>query len=494
MSTTTEPRLRFDGVTVDFGVTRALDDFTASFVPGEIVGLLGHNGAGKSTLLNVATGAVRSTAGEMLLDGEAVPHGSSPAEIAALGVTVIHQTPALAGNLSILDNMWIGRPWSGSRKDRAAKARAALDRVGGQDLPLTALVGALPLGQRQVIDLARGLLAGEMKVLLLDEPTAALGQAETDSLHALIRSLAASGTTVIYVSHRLPDILEVCGRVIVLREGRLVSESPVAGLTGEALARALAPELVEQEQVPTNPAGVVLRSTAPYDLEFRAGEVVGLFGVAAGPQFALLESWHGNGGDTETTLDGTPYAPRSPHAAIAASVHSVPADRDRDGLIGGMSAIDNVFLPWRGRRVGGRPVTGSPTRMREVYDRARGVLGILGPGPDSPISSFSGGNRQKHLLASWLFPATPKVLLLSQPTQGVDVAAKVDIRAAVRTAAAAGTCVIVASAESDEIASLVDRAYVLVDGAAAPVDRSEDFDASLLQTLLDLIPAKGPSA
>ncbi len=494
MNTTTEPRLRFDGVTVDFGVTRALDDFTASFVPGEIVGLLGHNGAGKSTLLNVATGAVRSTAGEMLLDGEPVPHGSSPAEIAALGVTVIHQTPALAGNLSILDNMWIGRPWSGSRKDRAAKARAALDRVGGQDLPLTALVGALPLGQRQVIDLARGLLAGEMKVLLLDEPTAALGQAETDSLHALIRSLAASGTTVIYVSHRLPDILEVCGRVIVIREGRLVSESPVAGLTGEALARALAPELVEQERIPTDPAEVVLRSTAPYELEFRAGEVVGLFGVAAGPQFALLESWHGNGGETDTTLDGTPYAPRSPHAAIAASVHSVPADRDRDGLIGGMSAIDNVFLPWRGRRVGGRSVTGSPTRMREVYDTARSALGILGPGPDSPISSFSGGNRQKHLLASWLFPATPKVLLLSQPTQGVDVAAKVDIRAAVRSAAAAGTCVIVASAESDEIASLVDRAYVLVDGAAASVDRGADFDASLLQTLLDLIPAKGPSA
>ena len=494
MSTTPEPRLRFDGVTVDFGVTRALDDFTASFAPGEIVGLLGHNGAGKSTLLNVATGAVRSTAGEMIIDGVPVAHGSSPKEIAALGVAVIHQTPALAGNLSILDNLWIGRPWTGSRAERAERARAALDRVGGEDLPLDAHVGALPLGQRQVVDLARGLLAGEMKVLLLDEPTAALGQAETDSLHALIRTLAASGTTVIYVSHRLPDILEVCGRVVVMREGRLVSESPVAGLTGGALARALAPEMVERERIATTPADVVMRSTAPYELEFRAGEVVGLFGVAAGPQFALLEAWHGNGGETETTLAGAPYAPRSPHAAIAASVHSVPADRDRDGLVGGMSAIDNVFLPWRGRRVDGRAVTGSPKRMREVYDRAREVLGILGPGADSPISSFSGGNRQKHLLASWLFPTTPKVLLLSQPTQGVDVAAKADIRAAVRTAAAAGTCVVVASAESDEIASLVDRAYVLVDGAAATVERSDDFDADLLQTLLDLIPAKGPSA
>ena len=494
MSTTSEPRLRFDGVTVDFGVTRALADFTVSFAPGEIVGLLGHNGAGKSTLLNVATGAVRATAGQMLIDGEEVPAGSMPADIAALGVTVIHQTPALAGNLSILDNMWIGRPWTGSRAERAAKARVALDRVGGQELPLDAHVGALPLGQRQVVDLARGLLAGEMKVLLLDEPTAALGQAETDSLHALIRSLAATGTTVIYVSHRLPDILEVCGRVVVIREGRLVSESPVKGLTGQALAKALAPELVERERIATTPGQVVLRSTAPYDLEFRAGEVVGLFGVAAGPQFALLESWQGNGGDTETTLNGAPYAPRSPHAAIASSVHSVPADRDRDGLIGGMSAIDNVFLPWRGRKVDGKPVTGSPRRMAEVYDRARSVLGILGPGPDSPISSFSGGNRQKHLLASWLFPATPTVLLLSQPTQGVDVGAKVDIRAAVREAAAAGTCVIVASAESDEIASLVDRAYVLVDGAIASVDRSDDFDAALLQTLLDLIPVKGTTA
>lgn len=490
MSSTPEPRLRFNGATVDFGVTRALDDFTASFAPGEIVGLLGHNGAGKSTLLNVATGAVRATAGEMVIDGVPVAHGSSPKEIAALGVTVIHQTPALAGNLSILDNMWIGREWSGSRADRVAKAREALDRVGGQDLPLSALVGALPLGQRQVVDLARGLLSGEMKVLLLDEPTAALGQAETDSLHALIASLAAGGTTVIYVSHRLPDILEICQRVLVLREGRLVSESPVAGLTGSDLARALAPGLVEQERIPTNPGRVVLKSTAPYNLEFRAGEVVGLFGVAAGPQFALLQSWHGHGGTTETTLDGAPYAPRSPKAAITQSVHSVPADRDRDGLIGGMSAIDNVFLPWRGRRINGKDVTGSPKHMREVYDHAREVLGILGPGAESPISSFSGGNRQKHLLASWLFPASPKVLLLSQPTQGVDVAAKADIRAAIRTAAANGTCVIVASAESDEIASLVDRAYVLVDADSAVVEPSDDFDAALLQTLLDLIPAK----
>lgn len=459
--------------------------------PGEIVGLLGHNGAGKSTLVNVATGAVRATAGSMSIDGVPVPHGSTPKEVAALGVTVIHQTPALAGNLSILDNLYLGRTPTGTTSSRAAAARAALDRVGGEGLPLSALVGALPLGQRQLVDLARGLLVGEMKVLFLDEPTAALGQAETESLHALIATLAAAGTTVIYVSHRLPDILEICDRVAIMREGRLVSEMPVAGLTGAMLAKSLAPEMMEREHIETTAGEVVFTSAAPHDMVFRAGEVVGLFGVAAGPQFSLLDSWHGIGAASEARLEGAPYLPRTPKHAIAMSVHAVPADRDRDGLIGSMSAIDNVFLPWRGIRRDGASVAGSPKQMQALYGRARDALGILGPGPDSPISSFSGGNRQKHLLASWLYPARPKVLLLAQPTQGVDVAAKVDIRAAVRAAAAEGTCVIVASAESDEIASLVDRAYVITDTHLASVARDDDYDATLLQTLLDLIPEKG---
>jgi ABC-type sugar transport system ATPase subunit len=482
-------RLAFEGTTVDFGVTRALDSVDLQFAPGEIVGLLGHNGAGKSTLVNVATGAVRSTGGRMLMDGAPV-NAENPRQAADLGITVIHQTPALVGNLSVLDNLYLGRARTGrSRADRGA-AEHALAEVGGDALGLDTLVSTLELGKRQIVDLARGLIHGEMKVLLLDEPTAALGQAETDALHALIRRLAAKGTTVIYVSHRLPDIVEVCDRVTILREGRVTDQLRVAGLSAAALAKALVPGMPDDTHTAGTIGAEVLRITAPHELVFRAGEVVGLFGVAAGEQFELLNALHGAGG-VQAQLEGVPYRPRNPLEAIRQGVHLVVADRDRDGLIAGLGAEDNVFLPWRGRRVHGRRI--APTRRDRAagYLESRDRLGILGPGAESPISAFSGGNRQKHLLATWLYPAPPKVLLLAQPTQGVDVGAKADIRRAVRQAAAEGATVLVASAESDEIAGLCNRSYVFSGGSVADLRRTDDFDAALLQTLLDLIPTKG---
>lgn len=485
-------RLAFDAVTVDFGVTRALDGIDLAFRAGEIVGLLGHNGAGKSTLVNVATGSVRASSGRILLDGRHVS-ADTPRHAAELGITVVHQTPALVGNLTVLDNLFLGRGRTGrARADRDA-AISALAEVGGDDLPLDSMVSTLELGQRQIVDLARGLLHGEMKVLLLDEPTAALGQAETDALHALIRRLAAKGTTVIYVSHRLPDIVEVCDRVAILREGRVAGEHAVAGLTAATLAKALVPDLEEAEHVAAVVGEPVLEIIAPLPMTFRAGEVVGLFGVASGEQFGLLNALHGAGG-VEAVLDGAAYRARTPLEAIRQGVHLVVADRDRDGLISGLAARDNVYLPWRGRKVRGVAVAPTSASRAAGYAEARDRLGILGPGPDSPISAFSGGNRQKHLLAAWLYPAVPRVLLLAQPTQGVDVGAKADIRRAVRQAAADGASVLVASAESDEIAGLCDRSYVISAGRVAELERTDGFDAALLQTLLDLIPTKGVPA
>lgn len=495
MTGSTPPRLTLEGLTVDFGVVRALDGVDLTLAPGEIVGLLGHNGAGKSTLINAVTGGIRATAGRVFLDGEQVV-ADTPKHAAELGITVVHQTPALAGNMSILDNLYLGRPTTGKSRFMRRAARTALGEVGGGDLPLDMKVGALELGSRQVVDLARGMLTGEMKVLFLDEPTAALGQAETDALHALIRKLTRIGTSVVYVSHRLPDIVEVCDRIVILREGRVAGQQAVTGLDAGSLARALVPELDEEHFVEAQAGEVVLEvmaPSAPSPMSFRAGEVVGLFGVAAGEQFELLDDLHG-ARHVEARLNGSPYRARSPLDAIERGVHLVAADRDRDGLIGGMSALDNVYLPWRGRRREGRRLVHGAKGRSAGYARARTALGIVGPGPDSPVSAFSGGNRQKHLLATWLYPVAPKVLLLAQPTQGVDVGAKIDIRKAVRAAARQGATVLVASAENDEISQLCDRSYVLFGSEVAEVPRTEDFDAALLQTLLDLIPAKELSA
>ncbi|MEV8273058.1 sugar ABC transporter ATP-binding protein [Microbacterium sp. NPDC077184] len=485
-ATNPPPRISFEGLTVDFGASRAVDHVTLSAVPGEIIGLLGHNGAGKSTVVNVATGAIGWTSGEIRIDGEPIPAGSTPRDIARIGVTVVHQEPALVPNLSILDNLELGRPAHGSRRERAAAAQAALERVG-TDLPLDLPVATLSLGERQSVDLARGVLEGEIRVLFLDEPTAALGAEETAALHALIRSFAAAGAVVFYVSHRLPDILDVCTRIAVMNTGRLVMDQPAAGLRVEDLSEALAPGIVRAALVSAR------RGTLATEIEYgdrhltaHRGEVVGLFGMAASDQFHLLESLYGLRADeSRHRLEGRPYAPSDPSDALRRGVFYVPADRERDGLLSTFSARDNVLFPWYGHLGAAGWIT--PQTGGDLYERSRELLEVRGPAGDVPVSEFSGGNRQKHLLARWMFPQQPEVLLLAQPTQGVDVGAKVDIVRAIRALAEQGSTVLVASAESDEITSMCDRAYVLYGRRSAELHAGSTLtDEALLDTLLRL--------
>ena len=484
-------RIAFRDVTVDFGPTRALDAIDFAVEPGEIVALLGHNGAGKSTVINVAAGVVKPTAGHYEVDGVTVT-SPTPQSVAALGVTVVSQEPALVGTLSVTDNLFLGQSHI-ARRDRAAAARAALGRVGLEGLDPHTLVSLLPVGQRQLIDLARGLVRGDMKVLFLDEPTAALGAAETETLHALIRGFAAEGTTVVYVSHRLPDILDVCTRVVVFNAGRLVRDEPVADLGIRDLAIALAPDFTDLEAHTPSAAGAeVLRADGALSLRFRAGEIVGLFGMAAGGQFAILESIFGWQHRSVTarlryTLDGAPFAPPSPAAAIRAGVFMSPADRESEGLLFNLSARENTLLPWM-RRLSRVGWIGARTGA-EAYGRARDAMKILGPSGAAPMGAFSGGNKQKHLLARWMFPAPPRVLLLNQPTQGVDIGAKNDIVRALRTLAASGVTVIIASSESDEIARMCDRSYIIYSDRAAEIPHGPDMEEELLRALLELAAA-----
>ncbi len=490
-----DSRISFSGVTVDFGATRALDDITFEVQPGEIVGLLGHNGAGKSTLFNVTTGVISASGGSFTVDGTHVDGKLSPRDAAKLGITVIHQEPALAPNMTVLDNLFLARE-APARAERVARAREALDAVGAS-LPLDMPVEALGLGERQLVDLARGMLAGEMKVLMLDEPTAALGKAETESLHALIRDFAARGVSVLYVSHRLPDILEVCTRIVVLRGGKLVVDGPAADFTPARLAEALVPDLRSLDFTHVEAGAEVLRvsvgagDAAHAAVSARAGEVVGLFGMAGGEQFTLAAELAGAAEHAISyELQGTPVRLKSPGHAIKRGVFFVPPDRDTEGLVATESGIDNVMLPWyaAGKAKGWWV---SKHAGHDTYERARKALDIRGPEGSAAVSQFSGGNRQKHLLARWIYPATPTLLILAQPTQGVDVGAKLDIVEAARAAAHEGAAVIVASSESDEIASMCDRAYTLLGDRLVEVPRSERFNEDLLASLLSLAEGVG---
>ena len=228
-------QLELVGLRVDFGATRALDDVSLSFGSGEIVGLLGHNGAGKSTLFNVVSGALAASSGSVSVGGESAQVKPSPSQMAKLGITVIHQEPALAHNLTVVENIFLGQEDLAPRGTRRARAQAALERVGAT-LDLDREVASLGLGERQLVDLARGLVRGDMRVLMLDEPTAALGRAETDALHALIRQLAADGVAIILISSDFDEIEQLADRVEVMAFGQSGGEL-TENISVDAIAR-----------------------------------------------------------------------------------------------------------------------------------------------------------------------------------------------------------------------------------------------------------------
>lgn len=487
----TPTRLVLDDLTVDYGATRALAHVSARIEAGQIVALLGHNGAGKSTLFNIISGASRPTSGQLAIDGVVLKAGLSPIQAAEMGVTVIHQEPALIPNLSVLDNICLARPRQTSRKDRRSAAETALARTG-LAIKLDALVSSLDIAQRQLVELARGIYGGATGLLLLDEPTASLGRAETEALHALIREFAEEGTAVVYVSHRLPDILDVCTRILVLRGGELVLDADSDGFTPAQLADALVPG-IEQPEFVAHTVHTGGLSVPEKRIIAGRGEVVGLFGMAAGDQFRMLEQIAGvQKPSLRIVVDDIDMTLRDPADAIRHGVVLIPADRERDGLLSTMTAAENVMLPWfaHGRSRGWWVTSRSGARL---YARARRELGIHGPGPKAPIEQFSGGNRQKHLIARWLYPGNPQVVLMAQPTQGVDVGARREIVSVVRTAAESGVVVLVASAESDEITAICDRAYVVVGDRTEEVRRGDDFDARLMGSLLQMAQAaRGP--
>lgn len=477
------PILELQHVHVQFGGIVALHDENFSIMPGEIVGLLGHNGAGKSTLVNVATGAVRPQAGSMSIDGKIFSSLGDPSETERAGVKVIHQEPALVQHLSVADNICLGRreEWL-ARAGRKQYARKALGLLGST-LNVDRPVSSLEFGEKQIVDLARA-LSTDLKVLFLDEPTGALGQHEADRLHDLLRKLAQQGRGIVYVSHRLRDILAVCTRLVVLRGGKVVLDEPAQDFTVARLSEALAPGLGGPQKTAVPKTGdVALTVRRPdHDLRFCRGEITGLFGMAAGPQFTLLERLFGIGEPVEASLDGRPLRIGGPRDAIAQGVFYVSANREREGLLTQMTALDNLVLPWiDGHRNG--PLY-SHTKAATLFRTAQQSLNIRGGHMDGPVSALSGGNRQKVVLGRWIFGKRPDVLLLSQPTQGVDVGARLDIAAALRALTETGTAVIVASSEADEIELLCDRAYTCFGNVWPASEAAEDWSEVLLRSLV----------
>jgi len=461
------------GIEKRFGGAHALADVSLVIARGTVHALVGENGAGKSTLGRVLCGGVRPDAGELLLDGAPV-RWRDPREALAAGVAMVHQELAVCLDLSVAENIALGRwPRRGPFVDRAALERRAAELLApiGATLPVTAPLRSLSVAQVQLVQIAAALGTGA-RVLVLDEPTSALSQAEAARLLELVETLRGRGATIVYVSHRLPEVLRVADAVTVLRDGRVVATLPRPQATEAALVRLMVGRELPAARTAGRAPGATLLEveglSSPgvlHDVSFslRAGEIVGLAGLVGAGRSELLRALFDLDARARgrVALEGRALGLRSTRAALAAGLALLPEDRQRQGLLLGWGARANWSLP---RLAAFRR---GPLLDRRREARAAGealaTADVRGADLEAPVAALSGGNQQKVALAKWLAVGA-RVLLADEPTRGVDIGAKAAIHARLRAVADEGRGVLLVSSELPELLALSDRLLVLRGG------------------------------
>jgi rhamnose transport system ATP-binding protein len=464
----------FEHIDKSFGAVAALRDVSFGVAPGESHAIVGENGAGKSTLLNILAGSVRPDRGQLTLGGAPVAL-ANPRDALARGIGLVHQEMLAFPNLSVAANIFAGREITGRLgwlrdSEMRERARDLLERL---QLPISpdASVEALPVAHRQLLQVARA-LAFDCRLLALDEPTTSLTAAETDHLFRILADLARAGVTIVYVSHRLPEVFRLCDRITVLRDGRLVEtfvrdaashEQIVRAMVGRSIPpRAPAQPMAAEGEPRLRVSGLTRRPCfEDVSLAVSPGEIVGLFGLVGSGRSELLETIVGvHPADRGSiAVDGRPVLARSPRAAARAGVVLVPEDRQHQGLCFNLSLRHNLALPAAATR-------GTLLVRQAEVDAGDALLRdwrIVAPSIAITPDRLSGGNQQKVVLAKWLALA-PRVLLLDEPTKGVDVAAKYDIHGVVLELAARGTAVLLVSSDLPEVLALADRVLVMREG------------------------------
>jgi ribose transport system ATP-binding protein len=477
----TPPLLEMRGISKTFPGVRALDNVRLSVHPGQVHSLMGENGAGKSTLMKILSGAYQADpGGQILIEGQPVVI-NGPLAAKALGVAVIYQELSLAPNLSVAENIHAGRELRGAMGliDRAAMERGCeevLKRLGAAFKPHT-LVGDLSIAEQQLVEIARAVHA-RARILVMDEPTTPLSSRETDRLFDLIRQLREEGLAIIYISHRMAEIYELSDCVSVLRDGGYVGTLERADLSAESLVKMMVGRDIsgfyKKEHAPYDPGKVVLQVRDIADasrvrgcsLDLHSGEVLGIAGLVGAGRTELARLIFGAEPRTrgEVTVDGKKLNLRTPRDAIDAGLVYLTEDRKGQGLFLDMSVRDNINVA----------VAGRDARMG-VLDLARGAarakdaiasLTIRVPSAKVNAGALSGGNQQKVLL-SRLLETHPRVLILDEPTRGVDIGAKSEIYRIINELAKTGVGIIIISSELPEVIGTADRVLVMREGELA---------------------------
>ena len=467
------PYLALRGVSKSYPGVRALTDVDFDIRSGEVHALVGENGAGKSTLVNVLAGAVRADAGSVEIAGRAVQI-ASPKQSQACGLAVIHQEFVLVPELSAAENVLLGHePMRRGVVDWAAMHQEAGNLFArlGVRVPTDARVKSLSVAQQQMVEIAKA-LSVNARVILMDEPSAALTGNDVDRLFAIIRTLTAQGVGIAYISHRLEEVFAIADRITVLRDGKLVKTAPVADVTRDEVIRLMVgrPLDAHYPALPpdpphTAPVLIVRNLTSPgrienVSFEVYPGEIYGIAGLVGSGRTSLLRAICGADRylSGSLTLRGEPLHPRSPHEAIAAGLALVTEDRKLQGLVLGMSIRENITLP----HLDDFARYGVIERRREQTAVAAlaAELGIRARSIEQAVRSLSGGNQQKVQLAKWLLERAT-VICFDEPTRGIDVGAKAEIYELMVALANAGTGIVMVSSELPEVLGLAMRVGVM---------------------------------
>jgi len=466
-------------VVKSYGAVKAIRHADFEVRAGEIHALVGENGAGKSTLIKIVAGATSPDAGDVTYDGEPVTIASTNDAI-ALGIATVYQEPQLFSELTVAENVFMGREMvTRGRVDWAAQNEKVVDLLAALGLPAalsTAVVGNLSVATQQQVSIAKA-LAGKCGVLILDEPSAILTDAEIDVLFQIIRRLADDGVAIIYISHRLDEIVKIADRVTVMRDGATIGTHPVEDLSVRRIAELMVGEALSDHTGPrTVPDGepvLELRSLArtgsfhDVSLALRSGEILGLYGLVGSGVAEIASCIYGldkaSAGDI--VIEGRSVAPRTPREAAEAGIALLPANRKTEGMFSFQSIAFNVSIGHLRRLSWGRAFVDRRRERTTVKDLMK-RLAVRASDENQNVGDLSGGNAQKVMLARQLVER-PTLLLLAEPTQGVDVGAKEEIHRIITDLADNGTAVLVVTSDLQEVLRIADRLLVIRAGAIA---------------------------
>lgn len=478
------PLLEARNIVKEFPGVRALDGVRLRLKAGEVLALLGENGAGKSTLVKILTGVYQPTAGEILMDGHPVSYPSAQAAWAA-GITAIHQETVMFSELSVAENIFMGHHITGKFglldwNTMYAHTGILLARLGIEDfLPQTPL-NKLSVAQKHLVEVAKA-LSHDTRVLIMDEPTASLSQKEVDELFAIVRRLRDEGRGILFISHRFDDIFAISDRFVVFRDGAFAGEGMIKGADKDELVRMMAGRDVAyarrdraivseggsegQSEEPILKVEKMCHATEFRDISFvlKRGEVLGFYGLVGSGRSELMHAIFGltRPLSGRMFLEGNPFRPQTPEDAIVRGLAYVPEDRQHCGAILDMSVRDNITLPSLASITGG---------FRLNADKENGfakhyisLLKIKAHSLEQLVGTLSGGNQQKVVIGKWL-GAGPKVIILDEPTKGIDVGAKAMVHNFISELVESGLSVIIVSSELPEVMGLADRIVVMREG------------------------------